>query len=160
MSYRILVVCTGNICRSPMAEGLLKSMLPEAGWKDMAVRSAGAAAWPGHPASPEAVEAMQEMGIDIRQHEATLLDADLVNESDLILVMGSHHRQCVVGISPQADTRTHLISEFGAVPRDGIADPIGMGLDRYRECAAEIKDCAEGVVKVMANLIEGKGEES
>src|SRR6266540_2579017 len=98
----ILVVCTGNICRSPMASGLLASFLRDRGVRDVTVESCGVAAWDGSPPTPEAVEAMREQGLDISGHVARKLNRRIIEAADLIVGMASEHRRAVKRIAPTA----------------------------------------------------------
>ncbi|MBN1764176.1 MAG: threonylcarbamoyl-AMP synthase [Sedimentisphaerales bacterium] len=140
----ILCVCTGNTCRSPMAEGIFKArlaeklscsvdQLPQKGYK---VVSAGVMAMNGSPASPEAVEACREMGVDISNHKSQPLTENLVNEADLIYVMDMTHYAVVKHVSDRAVSRTELLAGD-----DEIHDPIGMTIDTYRHSAEFINNC-------------------
>ncbi len=126
----VLVVCTGNTCRSPMAEGLLKSFMKEAfgesGWQ---VGSAGTAALDGDEAAENAIAAMEEMGIDIRSHRARLVNLSMIEDADLILAMTERHRDAVIALVPDAADKIRVLA---------MADPYGMPLEVYRECALEL----------------------
>lgn len=110
MFERILVVCTGNICRSPIAEALLAHALSE---QRFTVSSAGLGALVGHPADPVACELMQSVGIDISAHRARQISASIVNDHDLILVMESGQRQALSARFPQARGKTYRWGEWG-----------------------------------------------
>jgi protein-tyrosine-phosphatase len=88
----ILFVCTGNTCRSPLAEALLRHELDQRNVEGIDVSSAGTGAWDGAPASEGAYLVALEHGLDLSAHRARLLTRDLVRQSDLILTMGPHHR--------------------------------------------------------------------
>ena len=106
----ILVVCVGNICRSPMAEALLRNALR--GQEEITVESAGLGALVGHPASDYAVELMDERGIDISSHRAQQLTPDLVTKADLILVMEAGHRRVIDENDVTARGKVHRLGEW------------------------------------------------
>jgi protein-tyrosine-phosphatase len=89
---RIVIVCTGNTCRSPIAEALARRAFADHDLSDIAVTSAGTGAWDGAPVSEGAYLVGLERQVDLSQHQATLLTRDVVNEADLILTMARHHR--------------------------------------------------------------------
>ncbi len=97
---KILFVCTGNICRSPMAEGLLRKMR-----SDFSVSSAGVSSMDGWNATPEAIEVMQDHGIDISEHSARQVREEMINDADLILTMTERHKKLLTDDYPQAKRR-------------------------------------------------------
>ena len=111
MIDRVLVVCVGNICRSPMAEALLRARLGRR--PRFTVSSAGVSALVGHPADPAALELMREKNIDISGHRARQVTPDLVAAHDLVLVMERGHEAAVLSIAPQARGKVHCIGKFG-----------------------------------------------
>lgn len=115
MIRRVLVVCLGNICRSPMAEGLLKRALP-----DLQISSAGLAALVGYGADPIAVEIMAGQGVDIGAHRARMVTDALVRDSDLILVMDSLQHQQIAAEYPHARGK---VFRLGEAARQDIPDP-------------------------------------
>lgn len=154
MQRRILFVCTGNTCRSPMAEGLARvelaqrlgcepDRLAESGFE---VASAGVSAAPGAPATPEAVQAAAEYGADLTGHRSQGATAELINSADLIFCMTDQHRTALLHLVPTAAQRTLLLSETGA-----IADPIGAGVDQYRRTAESIR---EAVLNRMSEIVQ------
>jgi low molecular weight protein-tyrosine phosphatase len=109
----ILVVCSGNICRSPIAEGLLRRALERRLDDDApAVGSAGTIAVDGAPAMPESVEAARERGVDIETHAARRLTPDLIDGADLIVGMAAEHRDAVGRLAPGAAARTFTLKEL------------------------------------------------
>lgn len=131
----ILFVCTGNVCRSPMAVGLLRSRLAKEGLADRyQVSSAGVWALDGNPASENAIAVMAERGIDITGHIAHTITADDVAQADLILVMAREQRQMLCSTWPQYAWKTHRLGDLAGKRRD-IHDPYNQPLEAYRACA-------------------------
>jgi len=129
---KVLVVCTGNTCRSPMAEGWLNAKLAGKGWT---AESAGVAAWDGSPASPEAVEAMRGMGADISHHRSRPLVPELVNRADAVFAMTPDHVEFVSGLVPGARDRVELVEKD-----QGVSDPLGQPPAAYVACAQRLED--------------------
>src|SRR5688500_11611191 len=100
MFSRVLMVCVGNICRSPMAEALWAKMGPQG--PGVQVASAGIGALVGHPADPLALELMRERGLDLSAHRARQLTAQMINDFELILVMEAGHQRAVESMAPTA----------------------------------------------------------
>ena len=136
----ILFVCTGNLCRSPMAAGLLRQRLAQEGLADRyRVDSAGVWAVAGRPASENAVIVMAERGIDISDHRSRPITAYDVHEADLILVMGREHKQALEQTWPQYEWKIYRLSEMVHKKKD-IRDPYGGSLDEYCRCADILED--------------------
>lgn len=135
---RILFVCTGNTCRSSMAEGIFKNLLILEGAKGIDVYSAGIYALPGSPASTEAVKVLLEWGIDISDHKAKLLTSDLIRKTDIILTMTNHHKAAILDMDPESKGKVFTLNEFAGLTGD-IPDPIGKPLYFYQQCAEEIQ---------------------
>ena len=128
MIKTVLVVCIGNICRSPMAEGLLKQALPETN-----VVSAGLGALVGEPADPHAVALMSERGIDITGHRAQQLSRALATRADLILVMDNEQRQDIQRLYPATTGR---IFRVGELAKFDVPDP-------YREAGSAFENALQ-----------------
>jgi protein-tyrosine-phosphatase len=152
--YEILVVCTGNICRSPMAEGLIKDMLPKAVQAQISVSSAGTHAIHGNQASDFAVQVMQSHGVDIAGHRARMLSKPMLKNADLILVMETNHLKYIRFMSFFGMKKAHRISEFdkNCEPYD-LPDPIGGDIEQYRATALLLKTCVKGVSEYLEETL-------
>jgi protein-tyrosine-phosphatase len=126
---KILFICTGNTCRSPMAAALFRHRAGDMGWEAL---SAGTFAILGSPASENSVTAMKELGIDISNHRSQPLTAELARRVDLIIPMTAAHRAQIVGAFPDVEERVFLINDFGTsrVAAD-VSDPFGGSLREY-----------------------------
>jgi protein-tyrosine phosphatase len=140
-NVNILLVCSGNTCRSPMAEGLLKQMLAdELGCSIEAladrgyiVESAGTSAFPGAPASQEAIAVLNRRGIDLTAHRSQPLTADQVQRADFILTMTSRHADAVGMQAPAAR------SKVASLDQTDVEDPVGCDEETYARCASQIE---------------------
>jgi glycine hydroxymethyltransferase len=146
----ILFVCTGNVCRSPMAEGLFRHAV---GRSDAyRVLSAGLGAADGQPPSPFAVQAMRELGIDISQQRSRALTAELVQQADYIFGMTHSHVDTVTLLYPQAADKTFLLREFDETLdpfEKDISDPIGGSYEVYLNCRDQIE---QGIASLLRFL--------
>lgn len=145
--YLALVVCTGNTCRSPMGEAVLRQAVArklqcsvaELESRGVAIKSCGVAAMPGGQPSLQSVEIMRGMGIDISAHSSTPVTDQLAHHADLILTMTSGHKRVLVSQWPDLETRTHLFHRG----KQDICDPIGQSSEVYLQCANELVENAE-----------------
>ena len=136
---RVLFVCTGNICRSALAEAIA---VREAGARDMhgvQPSSAGTSAWDGAPASDGALLVGIERRLDLNAHRSRQLNREIVDESDLILAMGPHHVERIEALGGAG--KTHLVADYAERSDEGraIVDPFGGGLEDYRSTADELE---------------------
>ena len=163
MIKTILFVCTGNTCRSAMAEGIFKKILKERKEDNSSfnILSAGISALPGISPTPEAIKVMSEQGIDISQHHAQELRVELINKADLILVMANEHKEYIHKEFPFAQNKTFLLKKFTLNNKTEnnqknernyeIIDPIGRKIEFYRIIARELKKNLE---KILDNILE------
>jgi len=146
-TYEILVVCTGNICRSPMAAGLLRHNLPDELRPRMAIGSAGTSALHGHQAAPYAVQTMAEAGIDISDHRARQVSSELVRRADLILTMERAHQQEIRQMMLWNKSHVKLLSKFDPhCDVLDVPDPYGGPLEAYRQCLEIIQPCVNWLI--------------
>jgi protein-tyrosine phosphatase len=138
--FVILFVCTGNTCRSPMAEGALKVLLEKEDIDNFEVISAGVSAAAGFPATLYAIEASKIWDADISKHHSKPLTSQLVDKADLILAMTPYHLKNIIRMKKDAKSKTYLFTNFPDSKEDGIGidDPIGQTLDKYNEVFLEI----------------------
>jgi len=146
----ILIVCTANICRSPMAEAILQHKLAEAGvpgeWR---VGSAGTWAQNGLPASENGVAVMRERGLDTSRHRSRVVTAGLLAGVDLALTMTASHAESLCAEFPQEAHKVFRLTEMTGRPYN-VQDPYGSSAEHYRRTADELEDLIErGLSKII-----------
>jgi protein-tyrosine-phosphatase len=134
---KLIFICTGNTCRSPMAEGLMKLRMPaDSGWE---IASAGVCAANGWPVSNHSVEALREMEIDISNLTSRTLTGELIDGADLLITMTQGHRQAILQLAPESRDKVFLLKSFGVSKcAPDIDDPVGGSLALYRRVRDEI----------------------
>ncbi len=147
----ILFICSGNICRSPFAEGYLRWRLAQRRRQHVQVQSAGTLGIVGSPASSESIALAEEVGFDLSEHRSRGVSFDAVDEAEIILVMEEAHRRELIRLFPEQAERVHLVSEFHPSVSDparapDIFDPIGLPIEDYRRCFALVRDCIDAFV--------------
>ncbi|WP_352419511.1 low molecular weight protein arginine phosphatase [Proteiniborus sp.] len=156
----ILFVCTGNTCRSSMAEWLFRHMVEEQGLQDeINIESAGVFAATGESASLQAIEAMEKHSIDISSHKSRQLTKEMLDKADLILAMTNRHKRAIATISNNAIDKTFTLTEYAYKDKgkhDDIMDPYGFPVEEYEKCLIEIK---KALINVMEKLTEKNEEE-
>ncbi len=149
----ILFVCTGNTCRSPIAEGLLREALAARAIDQVTVASAGTGAWEGAPVSEGAYLVGLENGLDLSEHRARLLTRDMVREADLVLTMSGHHLARVAELG--GEHKVHLLGSYGGrdAGRSEVTDPFGSELTSYRTTFGELQELIAMVVSRVAGNV-------
>ncbi len=146
----ILFVCTGNSCRSVMAEGLFKKAVAGRE-KDFIVGSAGVAAFDGYPSTLETIRAMHREGIDISGHQSRRLTREMVEQADKIYVAEKLHQEMILNFWPQSVGKVHLLTEFADDKNKGmdVPDPIKTSDEFYREILKMIEKCIHRIVETV-----------
>lgn len=149
----ILFVCTGNSCRSVMAEAFFRKATADRP-DEFAVHSAGISALDGYQATKETMEVMVEHGLDVSDHRSRRLTEEMVREAEQIFVMERVHKEWVLRLVPEADRKTHLLAEFASKGSQNrreidIPDPIRMSDHFYKNVADVIDDCVKNVAKTV-----------
>ncbi|MBI3790550.1 MAG: low molecular weight protein arginine phosphatase [Gemmatimonadetes bacterium] len=135
----LLFVCTGNTCRSPLAEALARAQITMRGVQGVTVSSAGTSAWGGASASDGSLLVGMEHGLDLSGHRARVLTRELVAASDLILAMGPHHVEAAESLGGEG--KSFLLTEYATrgASRVPVSDPFGGDLEVYRVTLAELE---------------------
>lgn len=150
----IVFVCTGNICRSPMAEGLFDHLNPDK--EQWTAESAGIAAASGQPPSDHSITVMKELNIDISAQRSQPLTPELVREAHLLVVMTYGHLDAILMHFPEASEKTVLLRQFSYPAGDehplnlNVSDPIGQPVDTYRQCREQIREAISGLILSLA----------
>jgi protein-tyrosine-phosphatase len=136
---RVLFVCTGNTCRSPLAEAIARKIGIERGLPDLEPSSAGTSAWDGASASDGALLVGLERGLDLNSHRARQLSRELVDGADLILAMGPHHLERIEALG--GGDKGHLLTAYASRGKSSrpVNDPMGGELDVYRATLDELE---------------------
>ncbi len=144
---KIMFICTGNICRSAMAHGLMDKFVKEKN-KDIGVYSCGIFAEDGDAPTYNAIEAIKEYGVDLRKHKATNIRNSRIKEMDIILCATTSHKNNVINMYPDLKEKIFTIKEYADFDKNDldIPDPWGYDIETYRFCASTINKCLERIV--------------
>lgn len=150
---KIMFICTGNICRSAIAEGMLKKMTSN--MDNIQVYSCGIYAETGDGATYNAIQAAKEYGADISSHRATNIRESKIEEMNLILCATVSHKQSVLYLYPNLEGKVYTMKEYAKLDKAGqnmdIKDPWGYNEEIYRKCAEEINECLELIINRISN---------
>lgn len=137
---KIIFVCTGNTCRSPMAQMIMTDLLDKTGIINVQVLSRGLSVLEASPANPNVHALMDEIGIDASSHKACLLSSDDFTDNSIILTMTLAHKDFVCYLFPEHSSKVYTLSEYVTGNHFDIQDPYGSSLDIYRQCFIELQD--------------------
>ena len=151
---KILFICLGNLCRSPMAEYLSRNRLENKGKRDIKISSAGFLDQTGSLSPGEIHMVMNEAGLDVSQHRSSPITEEKITDADLIIVMEKRQRENLCRQFPDEAYRIFLLSQFdGQNPEErDVTDPMGQGLPFYRNCFNEIRTLVDGLTEHILNI--------
>jgi len=142
---KILFVCSGNTCRSPLAEVIAKQVLPGRLDFKVEIASAGTSALEGSPAALHSIEVAGRHGLDLSAHASRMLTRARLDDVDLVVTMGVRHREAVADIDPDSIESTFLLTNFSDVHNGDIPDPIGSDFAVYERVYLVIRECVESM---------------
>ena len=147
LAEHVLFVCTGNTCRSPMAQALYNLLARQRGLDTFAT-SAGIMACEGMPASMGAQCAMEEYGADLTLHQAQTVTAQMLARADVVLCMQQSHQQALLAKYPQFRQKIHTLTQYAFGAYQPVEDPFGGDEEVYRRCARQIFDAVSKILEI------------
>lgn len=146
---RILFVCTGNTCRSPMAEVMFNGHTPNREWE---AASAGIATWDGMMATPLAFDEMEARGLSLGHHRSRQINEAMLDAADLVLTMTSKQKEELVGSYPDYAGKVYVLAEYVGLPGEEVLDPYGLTADDYLETANQLVRLIQALFDKLAWL--------
>ncbi|MCP4580660.1 MAG: low molecular weight protein arginine phosphatase [candidate division Zixibacteria bacterium] len=153
--YKVLIVCTGNTCRSAMAKGILRKVAEERKLNNLEIYSAGTGAMAGMPATDYAIAAAAHWDIDISGHRSTALTPELIKNSNLILAMAPEHADTILSYDRATISKLHLFKGFPLSyerSQAGVDDPIGGSLEQYNQTFLELDEITRNIFPQIIKL--------
>lgn len=146
--FTLLFVCTGNTCRSPMAEFLFKNLAGDL--EDLEVLSAGVSTVEGLPASEHALSVMREKGISLDNHRTRPVSREIIEKADLVLTMTTRHKEILISRFPEFRNKVFTLKEYAGEEGD-VVDPFGEGEEVYRSCRDELESL---IIKIKDRIVK------